>query len=147
MYDKKREIGLRLKEYAEKNFSTFADFARAMGKDVTYFTNYYKGKSVLGGELLAQLAELGCDINWLLNGANNKPTLRKEGTVPYMTFAELNNQIKELQNAINLLKIENYDLRKERDLYSNQCEQLRAEIKELQEEIKKLNIELRKPNV
>jgi len=138
MINKKADIGLRLKDFAEKNFSTFADFARAMGKDVTYFTNYYKGKSILGGESLAKLAELGCDINWLLNGEKKiNKNLIHEKTEQYMTYTDLNQKLEHLQNENTQLKVENYDLRKERDQIAKQVEELKTEIEQLQKELKK----------
>jgi len=73
MINKKREIGLRLKEFALKKFSSLAEFSRKMGKHETYFTAYFKGDNVLGGESLSKLNELGCDINWLLTGKTSNP--------------------------------------------------------------------------
>lgn len=66
--NKKFEISQRLKTFVEKNFSSVSDFARVMGKDRTFFTPYLSGKSILGGEILSRLNDLGCDINWLLTG-------------------------------------------------------------------------------
>lgn len=68
----KVEIGARIKEFAKKNFSSVAELARQFGMPKSYFQPYIKGISVLGGETLAILAELGCDINWLLTGKKFK---------------------------------------------------------------------------
>ncbi|MFC2084941.1 XRE family transcriptional regulator [Bacteroidota bacterium] len=64
----KIEIGKRLREFIKKKYSTIAEFAEAMDRDKTFFTPYFSGKSIPGGEILAKLRDLGCDINWLLTG-------------------------------------------------------------------------------
>ena len=66
---KKMEIGARFKEFAQNNFSSIDQFARAIEmKPPNLRSTYFKGVSVPGGELLIKLANLGCDIHWLLTG-------------------------------------------------------------------------------
>ena len=74
MLDKK-EIGNRLREFAQKNFSSLAEFGRQFNKDRTFFTPYFNGSSVPGGEILYKLAELGCDITWLLLGIKSDESI------------------------------------------------------------------------
>ena len=69
MYQKqRREIGQRLKKFAEDNFDSLAEFGREFGKERMFFTPYFNGSSLPGGKILNKLAELGCDLNWLLTG-------------------------------------------------------------------------------
>jgi len=95
MYNKKREIGERLKFFAKKKFGNQAKFARAMGKDLTYFTPYYNGKSYLGGEILSKLVKLGCDINWLLTGEETELQKLKEEN------EKLKTQLEAIKSMVN----------------------------------------------
>jgi len=61
----------RLRLFAKEKFNTIAELERAMGKNKGYLLSYLNGRSMLGGETLKQLSELGCDINWLLTGKNS----------------------------------------------------------------------------
>jgi transcriptional regulator with XRE-family HTH domain len=71
----KKETGKRLKEFATHNFTSLAEFGRQFGKDRTFFTPYFNGTSAPGGEILFRLAELGCDITWLLTGAKHNESV------------------------------------------------------------------------
>jgi hypothetical protein len=64
----KVEIGLRLKDFAKKKFGSVAELERLLRKPPAFFQSYIGGRSFLGGEILMQLAERGCDINFLLTG-------------------------------------------------------------------------------
>lgn len=61
-------VGQRLKDWVNKNFKSQSEFARAMGQVPAYFTPYFNGSSLPGGEILTKIAEMGCDISWLLTG-------------------------------------------------------------------------------
>ncbi len=56
------EIGLNLKEFAKKNFGSFAELARRLDMTPQAIQIYLKGESIPGGGILAKLAELGCDF-------------------------------------------------------------------------------------
>ena len=75
----KKAIGNRLRSFAEENFQSLADFGRHFGKDRTFFTPYFNGSSVPGGDILKGLAELGCDINWLFQGKRSTGIVREKG--------------------------------------------------------------------
>lgn len=101
--DKNREIGLRIKEFVEKNFSSTAELARIFGKSRSYFRPYFKGTSLPGAEILSKLAELGCDINWLLTGKEPAASQVKEPSFPYNSdvderFKKLEERIKKLED-------------------------------------------------
>ncbi len=61
-------LGKRLKEFAENNFSTIADFTQQLGIIRENAYRYFNDTVSPGSDILIRLAELGCDINWLLTG-------------------------------------------------------------------------------
>lgn len=75
----KLAIGKRLKAFAEGNFESLAEFGRKFGKDRMFFTPYFNGSSLPGSEILIQLAELGCDVEWLLTGKRNTGLVKEKG--------------------------------------------------------------------
>lgn len=80
---KSEEIGLRLKNFVEKNFDSTSELTRKLGLTRSYFIPYYSGKSILGGDTLSKLADLGCDINWLLTGKEQNNFQVREHTPAY----------------------------------------------------------------
>jgi hypothetical protein len=65
----KKEIGQRLKLFAKEKFGGVGDLAEALNLSQPNLSGtYINGRSIPGGELLAKLSSLGCDINWLLTG-------------------------------------------------------------------------------
>ncbi len=64
----KKMIGARMKEFLSVRFENFSVAAEAFGKTPTYFHSYFRGVSMPGGDVLAWLAEQGCNTNWLLSG-------------------------------------------------------------------------------
>ena len=71
-------IGERMKMFLQSRFGTVTEAARAYdNKSSNYFQPYFTSKSVPGGELLAQFAEWGCNVNWLLTG-DGAMTLEEE---------------------------------------------------------------------
>lgn len=63
-----KTIGERLRYFAENNFKLLNDFSKAMGVKTPALYNYFNNKNEPGSSFLFRLAELGCDINWLLTG-------------------------------------------------------------------------------
>lgn len=102
------EIGRRLKEFAENNFSSIAEFSRQLGMNQRQdIYIYFSGKSLLGAERIAKLAELGCDINWLLNGTELKTTANiiAEPVHDYNTKSEALLLIEHLQKEVEQIQI------------------------------------------
>lgn len=68
-----------------KRLKSFADTVGGVGKlaELLGITqpnlsgSYISGKSVPGGELIARLMELGCDVQWLLTGSQSSITVSK----------------------------------------------------------------------
>lgn len=100
--NEKIEIGIRLKKFANKFFGSIAALERKLGKPNAFFQNYINGRSYLGGEILRQLSDLGCDVNWLLTGKT-------------FNDAVINERLSNLENTfmkdINDLKAQMYDLK------------------------------------
>lgn len=138
--DKKVEIGRRIKEFAEKKFSSTAELSRQLGmKNRQGLNPYIQGKSFPGSELLLKLTELGCDVNWLLKGEGVQTTIiAHEQPELYMTYADLNQQIETQKKELDSLKIENYDLRKNQSQYVKTIEELKEQITDMEKEIKRL---------
>lgn len=99
---KKLVIGLRLKIWAEKNFISLAELSRKLGFNARQqLYDYINGKSFIGSEILIKLADLGCDINWLLNGTPSASSV-KEPEVPYS--AAIDERLKSLEERLDHLE-------------------------------------------
>ncbi|MFH0735578.1 MAG: LexA family transcriptional regulator [bacterium] len=61
-------LGNRLKQFAENNYPTVVEFSKQLGINRENAYRYFKDVVSPGAELLIRLAEMGCDINWLLTG-------------------------------------------------------------------------------
>lgn len=73
-----KEIGARIKEFAEKKFGSVSALSEAIEINHTQLLNYIyrKEKQPLpGAEILFKLHEAGCDINWLLSGKHSHDKL------------------------------------------------------------------------
>lgn len=100
---KKREIGLRIKEFGERNFTSIAEFSRQLGmKTRQELYTYIYGRSIPGGDLLSKMSELGCDINWLLTGKEPAAQQVKEPSLPYN--AEIDERFNKLEGRIKHLE-------------------------------------------
>lgn len=132
---KKLEIGIRLKEFAKKKFDGIASLERALGKTPAYFQNYLNGRSYLGSEILIKLQELGCDINWLLNGTPSPSTV-KEPEVPYSSA--IDERFKALEERLNHLEKMNS---KWQQYSAEVLNQYKTDCKEKDETIARLSVQ------
>ena len=99
----KVEIGRRLKEFCDNNFKNTRLFSAAIDmKTRNQIYDYFNGKFLLGAKYLSKLAELGCDINWLLLG---EKSVVKEKEVEYFGMT-LVKQIKLLEKTNEGLETE-----------------------------------------
>ncbi len=68
----------RLRSFGKENYQSFVEFARALGINYSALkSNYLAARAVPGGEILARLHHLGCDISWLLTGEPYSTMLQK----------------------------------------------------------------------
>jgi hypothetical protein len=141
--NKKLEIGAKLKEFAKKKFGSIAALERELNKPAAYFQNYINGRSYLGGDILCQLSELGCDINWLLTGEKGDKHIIKEPEGQYNMgeytnlFAEvhaLREEIKEYKIMIFDLQRANERLTKENKSLTKTNTELKNELIEIQKQ-------------
>ncbi|HZV12783.1 MAG TPA: hypothetical protein VFA55_06165 [Candidatus Kapabacteria bacterium] len=63
-----KTLGSRIKLFLQAKFGTVTAASKAYGKSVNYFHPYVYDKTTPGGDVLRQLSEWGCNVNWLLTG-------------------------------------------------------------------------------
>lgn len=107
----KSEIGGRLREYIDNNYVSITELTKELGKGRGYFGSYFAGKSMVGGEILYQLAKRGADINYILTGKS------------FMS-SELIVKLKSLREEVNSLKASIYDISKENEDKNNIINQI-----------------------
>lgn len=67
-------IAENLKIFGVNKFKNSTEYAKALDMKSQSLYKYINGESVPGGLILKKLAQLGCDINWLLTGESyNSP--------------------------------------------------------------------------
>ena len=89
------EIGDRIREFGVKTFGSVSVLADKLGVSLQYLSPYLNSKNEPGTPLLRKLANLGCNINWLLNGEVSQ-NLFKEKNVEYITIDKVLNSDKVL---------------------------------------------------
>jgi len=65
-------VGQRLRTFAKNKYKTVRALAEALGKKEQALQLFLSDKRKPSGELLEQLRNLGCDIDWLLSGETTK---------------------------------------------------------------------------
>lgn len=83
----KREVGDRIREFAENKFKTVKALAEAMGISQQNLNQYVNGKSMPGVNMLKKLVELGADLTYILTGISTKDEIAKK------VFNELNSKL------------------------------------------------------
>lgn len=111
----KEEIGKNLRLFAKNKGYTLSYIAEYLGMKLQSFQNYYDGTSVPGGEILARLGELGCDINWLLNGTRAGSLIDEIFSDTYIrekkvTYYESLDRFDKLEKRINDIEKQNAEL-------------------------------------
>lgn len=104
-------ISTRIKEYIDKEFDG-NDSALAKKLDMLPQTlyQYTKGKSIPGGILLTKLAELGCNINWLLLGEEGVSKVRERSAEYSTELSGIKQELAQLKEEMQSVKAMNYDL-------------------------------------
>lgn len=74
----KKEIGKRIKEFAEEKSWLQKDLAEKLGMIPQTLQNYTSGRNKVNSEVLKQLAELGADINYILTGKRLREKVKEE---------------------------------------------------------------------
>ncbi|MBN2571033.1 MAG: helix-turn-helix transcriptional regulator [Ignavibacteriales bacterium] len=94
IFDKKilSEISNRLRIFAKRRYGTLKNLATALGISPQQLHQYVSSRREPRIRVLLKLFSLGCDINWLLGGA--------ESMDAYVTY-RLENEIRKYQNSIS----------------------------------------------
>jgi transcriptional regulator with XRE-family HTH domain len=66
--DIKQEMAERLRKFADKNYKSDSEFARALGMKPQSLADYFSGKTSPGNRMKSKLEALGCNIIWLITG-------------------------------------------------------------------------------
>ncbi len=69
-------IGARIRIFARKRYSTLTELANALEMKPQQLHQYISGKREPGAKILYKFLKLGCDINWLLGGAESVDSYR-----------------------------------------------------------------------
>ncbi len=64
-------IGERIRVFAKRKYGTLKKLSEEMGISPQQLQQYISGKREPGSRVLARLLKLGCDINWILGGAES----------------------------------------------------------------------------
>jgi transcriptional regulator with XRE-family HTH domain len=64
----KQEVGLRLREFAEKEKGSIAELARQLKMQPESLYDYLNGETIPGDRLQKKLEKVGCNVIWLLTG-------------------------------------------------------------------------------
>jgi hypothetical protein len=62
------DLGTRLKEWLLRVYGSMYQASLSVGMHPSSLNKYTSGKHLPGSGILIRLAELGCNINWLLTG-------------------------------------------------------------------------------
>lgn len=89
----KDRLAQRLKAVRERLGFTQQQMASAVGTKHRSWQDYETGRSIPGGRVLAGLAELDVDINWLLTGRKGQFSLQTLSETLEQILAELEPQL------------------------------------------------------
>ncbi len=97
-------VAERLRKFGQLRFGTMKDFAAALKMHpASLNSGYLSGRSILGGELLAHLHSLGCDITWLLTGEPQKGLSEEEQKMFFWLKKEGITTEKKLQERLTVI--------------------------------------------
>ncbi len=96
-------IGERIRIFAKRKYKTLKALAGAMKISPQQLQQYVSGRREPGTKILIKLLKLGCDINWLLGGAESLESYRvyklERELIRYETI------VKQIKSEINKLDI------------------------------------------
>lgn len=99
-------IGINFRQWIDQTFGGPTSAGRQMGISAPTFYDYFKGKTLPGGEMLKRCLQFGLDINWLygVNSSNIKePVLHYKNTSKSIRAEK----IKKLDSILNEIKKNN----------------------------------------
>jgi len=84
-------VGDRIRIFAKRRYGSISKLARALEIKPQQLQQYISGKREPGAKTLIRFLKIGCDINWLLGGAEKLESYR---------IFKLENEVKKLRNII-----------------------------------------------
>jgi SOS-response transcriptional repressor LexA len=110
----KEEVGKRLKEFAERFFTSYSEFARKLETRPQHLNNFFSGLTMPGAELLTKLSKIGLNINWLFTGdgemmigGDTKPGKTKSRMIPLVSNVQCGVPLTEwMSNAERFIEVE-----------------------------------------
>ena len=87
----KKGMGQRIRIFAKRKYTTLKNLADAMEISPQQLQQYISGNREPGSRILIRFLRLGCDVNWLLGGAESLESYR---------IYQLENEIRKLQSAL-----------------------------------------------
>ena len=97
-------FGQRLKDYAKSEHHSVRKWADKIDKQESTISQYINEIRTPGADFLYLLAQLGCDINWLLTGEKLKTESTDEKLDLAAQVTELQNQLKAMSKRIEQLE-------------------------------------------
>jgi transcriptional regulator with XRE-family HTH domain len=95
LFDEKKlkdGIGERIRVFAKRKYNTLKGLAEALNISPQQLQQYISNNREPGSKILIKFMKIGCDINWLLGGA--------ESIESYKIY-KLESEIRELQNKLS----------------------------------------------
>lgn len=125
-------ISARIKEFIEKKFDgNDSALAKCLGMSPQTLYQYTRGRSIPGGKILTKLAELGCDINYLLLGKEGISKVREQNIEYDDKYSGLLTRIENLEHEMQKVKADNYDLNKTNETLMVELAKTRGEVLQL----------------
>ncbi len=84
-------VGDRIRIFAKRRYGSIAKLAKALEISPQQLQQYISGRREPGAKTLLRFLRIGCDINWLLGGAERLESYR---------IFKLENEVKKLRNII-----------------------------------------------
>jgi len=143
-------ISIRIKEFIDKNFNgNNSALAKSLGMTPQSLYRYTKGTREPSAEILTKLAELGCDINWLLLGKDGVSKVRDRSEEYKAEFSGIHAEIEELKKIVQQLQAHNYILMCKNETLEKENSQIMIENSKLRGEnlqLNSVNVKLEKNN-
>lgn len=71
-------IGSRLREFIDKNFGQYREFAEKLGIHQSVLSQYMNDKVLPGSDVLRKVAELGGEVNYILTGIHGAEAVKRK---------------------------------------------------------------------
>lgn len=130
-----KAISQRLNKFIKENFTSKADFVNKTGISAEEMLEYFGHKKPVNYYFLKRMAELGCDLNWLIYGKDSLEPENKKDTPRSAEeeITELKTIVTKQLEVINDLEQKITELQKENTESELSNDRLKEEVLELLE--------------